>query len=107
MPDRVLSLANGPVDMGASEILHDRGIIVVPDVLANGGGVVVSYFEWAQDREGYGWSGAKVSANLKDVMKKAFRNVNDASKEHKVDMYRAAYLVGVKNIVQAMKARSV
>lgn len=103
----VLSLANGPVDMRASEILHDRDIIVIPDVLANGGGVVVSYFEWAQDREGYGWSGAKVSANLKDVMKKAFRGVNDASKDYKVDMYRAAYLVGVKNIVQAMKARSV
>ena len=103
----VLSLANGPIDMKASEILQSRDIIVVPDVLANGGGVVVSYFEWAQDREGYGWSGAKVSANLKDVMKKAFRSVNEASKEHKVDMYRAAYLVGIKNIVQAMKARSV
>ncbi|HTY89761.1 MAG TPA: Glu/Leu/Phe/Val dehydrogenase [Methanocella sp.] len=103
----VLSLANGPVDMKASEILQGRDIIVVPDVLANGGGVVVSYFEWAQDREGYGWSGAKVMASLRDVMKKAFHNVNDASKEYKVDMYRAAYLVGIRNIVQAMKARSV
>lgn len=103
----VLSLANGPVDMRASEILHDRDIIVIPDVLANGGGVVVSYFEWAQDREGYGWSGARVMANLKDVMKKAFVSVHEASKEHKVDMYRAAYLVGIRNIVQAMKARSV
>lgn len=103
----VLSLANGPVDMRASEILRDRDIIVIPDVLANGGGVVVSYFEWAQDREGYGWSGARVMANLKDVMKKAFVSVHEASKEHKVDMYRAAYLVGIRNIVQAMKARSV
>jgi glutamate dehydrogenase/glutamate dehydrogenase (NAD(P)+) len=103
----VLSLANGPVDSKASEILHDKGVIVIPDVLANGGGVVVSYFEWAQDREGYGWSSAKVSANLKDVMKNAFRGVNEASKEYKVDMYKAAYLVGIKNIVQAMKARSV
>jgi glutamate dehydrogenase len=102
----VLCLANGPVDMEASEILHDRDIIVIPDVLANGGGVVVSYFEWAQDREGYGWSGAKVSANLKDTMKKAFRSVHTASKENKIDMYKAAYMVGVRTIVKAMKARS-
>lgn len=102
----VLSLANGPVDREASEILHDRGVIVIPDVLANGGGVVVSYFEWAQDREGYGWSGSKVSANLKEVMKNAFRSVHAASKEHDIDMYKAAYMVGVRNIVQAMRARS-
>jgi glutamate dehydrogenase len=102
----VLCLANGPVDMEASEIMHDSDIIVIPDVLANGGGVVVSYFEWAQDREGYGWSGAKVSANLKDTMKKAFRSVNTASKENKIDMYKAAYMVGVQKIAKAMKARS-
>jgi glutamate dehydrogenase len=102
----VLSLANGPVNKEASEILHGRGIIVIPDVLANGGGVVVSYFEWAQDREGYGWSGSKVSANLKEAMKNAFRSVHSASKEHNIDMYKAAYMVGVRNIVQAMKARS-
>ncbi len=102
----ILSLANGPVDMEASEILHGRGIVVVPDVLANGGGVVVSYFEWAQDREGYGWSGSKVLANLGETMKKAFRNVFEASRSYGVDLYRAAYLVGVKNIVEAMKARS-
>ena len=103
----VLCLANGPIDMEAGEMLEGRNIIVVPDVLANGGGVVVSYFEWAQDREGYGWSGTKESANLKETMKKAFRNVHDASKEYKKDMYKAAYILGVKNIVQAMKARSI
>lgn len=102
----VLSLANGPVDMEASEVLHDREIIVIPDVLANGGGVVVSYFEWAQDREGYGWSGSKVSANLKEAMRNAFRKVNAASKEHDIDMYKAAYMVGIGIIVNAMKARS-
>jgi glutamate dehydrogenase len=102
----VLSLANGPVDREAGEILHDRGVIVVPDVLANGGGVVVSYFEWAQDREGYGWSGSKVSANLKEAMRNAFRKVHSASKEHDIDMYKAAYMVGIRNIAQAMKARS-
>lgn len=102
----VLSLANGPVDMEASEVLHDREIIVIPDVLANGGGVVVSYFEWAQDREGYGWSGSKVSANLKEAMRNAFRKVNAASKEHDIDMYKAAYMVGIGTIVKAMKARS-
>jgi|SRR5271157_874620 len=102
----ILSLANGPIDMEASEILQGRDIIVVPDVLANGGGVVVSYFEWAQDREGYGWSSSKVSANLKEAMKDAFRSVYSASKEYNMDMYKAAYMVGIKNMVQAMKARS-
>ncbi len=102
----VLSLANGPVSMEASEILHDRKIIVIPDVLANGGGVVVSYFEWAQDREGYGWSSSKVSANLQESMISAFRKVHSTSEEHNIDMYKAAYMVGVDTIVRAMKARS-
>lgn len=102
----ILCLANGPIDLEASEILRGRDIIVIPDVLANGGGVVVSYFEWAQDREGYGWSSSRVSANLKEAMKDAFRTVYSASKEYDMDMYKAAYMVGIKNMVQAMKARS-
>jgi glutamate dehydrogenase/leucine dehydrogenase len=92
--------------MESSETLESRDVIVVPDVLANGGGVVVSHFEWAQGKEGYSWSGARVSGSLKDTMKKAFRNVYATAQEHNKDLYTAAYVLGVKNIAQAMKARS-
>ena len=102
----VLCLANGPVGMKASQMLGARNIIVVPDVLANGGGVVVSHFEWAQGKEGYSWGGDRVTASLKETMKRAFRNVYATSQEYHKDLYTAAYLLGVKNIVSAMKARS-
>lgn len=102
----ILCLANGPVGMEASKALGARDIVVVPDVLANGGGVVVSHFEWVQGKEGYNWSGDRVSSSLKEIMKRSFRNVYATSKEYKKDMYQSAYILGVKNIVQAMKARS-
>ncbi|OPY29863.1 MAG: Glutamate dehydrogenase [Methanocella sp. PtaU1.Bin125] len=102
----VLCLANGPVDRKGAEILGARGIVVVPDILANGGGVVVSYLEWIQGREGLYWNGSEVSLKLKDVMKRAYRAVHDAAIEYHTDMYSAAYALGVRNIVEAMKARS-
>jgi glutamate dehydrogenase/leucine dehydrogenase len=102
----LLCLANGPVSQKASQMLGARNVIVVPDVLANGGGVVVSHFEWAQGKEGYSWSGDRVSGSLKETMKRAFRNVYATSQEYNKDLYTAAYVLGVKNIVQAMKARS-
>ena len=102
----VLCLANGPIDVRGSELLGSRGIVVVPDILANGGGVVVSHLEWAQGREGLAWSGSQVSQHLKDSMKRAFKDVHDLAHEHGNDMYKAAYVLGVKNIVEAMKARS-
>lgn len=104
--DVILSLANGPIDLEASEILALREKLIVPDVLANGGGVAVSHFEWAQNRQGYAWSGSQVSASLKDLMKRAFRNVYQVSKEHRCELYTAAHITGIENIVAAMKARS-
>jgi glutamate dehydrogenase/leucine dehydrogenase len=103
----VLCLANGPINRRASEMLGSRGIAVVPDILANGGGVVVSYFEWVQGREGFYWSGPEVSQKLKDIMKRAYRDVFQTSQELHCDMYTAAYVLGVRNVVEAMKARSI
>ncbi len=103
----VLCLANGPVDRKASGILGARNIVVVPDILANGGGVAVSYFEWVQGREGLYWSGAEVSQKLKDVMKRAYKDIHETARELHCDMYTAAYVLGVRNIVEAMKARAV
>ncbi len=103
----VLCLANGPIDRQASEMLGARGIVVVPDILANGGGVAVSYFEWVQGREGLAWGGPEVSQKLKDVMKRAYKDVHDTAQELHCDMYTAAYVLGVRNVVEAMKARSI
>jgi len=102
----VLCLANGPIDRKGSEMLGSRGIVVVPDILANGGGVAVSYFEWVQGREGLYWGGPEVSQKLKEVMKRAYKNVHDTAQELHCDMYTAAYVLGVRNVVEAMKARS-
>ncbi|HEY3272705.1 MAG TPA: Glu/Leu/Phe/Val dehydrogenase [Methanocella sp.] len=102
----VLCLANGPIDRKGSEMLGARDIAVVPDILANGGGVAVSYFEWVQGREELYWSGPEVSRKLKDLMKGAYKNVHDTAREFHCDMYTAAYVLGVRNVVEAMKARS-
>ncbi|MGA9141777.1 MAG: Glu/Leu/Phe/Val dehydrogenase [Methanocella sp.] len=103
----VLCLANGPVDRKGAEMLGARGIEVVPDILANGGGVAVSHFEWVQGREGLYWNGSEVSLKLKDIMKRAYKEVHDTALEFHTDMYSAAYALGVRNIVEAMKARSI
>ncbi len=103
----VLCLANGPISQKGSRILGTRDILVVPDILANGGGVVVSYLEWVQGREGLAWKGSEVSQRLKDVMRVVYKDVRDTSKEYNKDLYTSAYILGVKNIVEAMKARSI
>ncbi len=103
----VLCLANGPISRQGSEMLGARDIHVVPDILANGGGIVVSYLEWVQGRQGLAWKGSEVSQRLKDVMRTAYRDVGEVAKEHGKDMYTAAYILGVKNIACAMTARSV
>jgi glutamate dehydrogenase len=103
----VLCLANGPIDRKGAEMLGARGIEVVPDILANGGGVAVSHFEWVQGREGLYWNGSEVSLKLKDIMKRAYKEVYDTAREFQTDMYSAAYALGVRNIVAAMKARSI
>ncbi|HMK45775.1 MAG TPA: Glu/Leu/Phe/Val dehydrogenase [Methanocella sp.] len=103
----LLCLANGPINQKGSEMLAARDILVVPDILANGGGVIVSYLEWAQGREGFSWRGSEVSLRLKEVMKSAFKDVYDTAREYDKDMYTAAYILGVNHIVTAMKARSI
>ncbi|WP_424357576.1 Glu/Leu/Phe/Val family dehydrogenase [Methanocella sp. MCL-LM] len=103
----LLCLANGPINRQGSELLGIRDILVIPDILANGGGVVVSYLEWAQCRQGFAWRGSEVTQRLKDLMRFAYKNVSETSREYGKDLYNAAYILGVKNIVAAMKARSI
>ncbi|MBI2051119.1 MAG: Glu/Leu/Phe/Val dehydrogenase [Parcubacteria group bacterium] len=99
----VLEIANGPTTPEADAILWAKKTYVVPDVLANAGGVTVSYFEWDQNLKGEHWSEKEVFAKLESVMKDAFRAVWDAHKEHNVDLRTAAFMVAVRRIIEAMQ----
>ena len=97
--------ANGPTTAAAQEILDERGVVVVPDILANAGGVTVSYFEWVQDRMGYFWTEEVVNTRLEQAMVKAFNDVNDAAKKYDVSLRVAAYILAVERVATVYRMR--
>lgn len=99
--------ANGPTTKEADEILDKKGIFVVPDILANAGGVVVSYFEWVQNQESFMWDEDSVNSNLEKIMKKAFEEVWKIHDERGVSMRMAAYMVALDRVIKAKKIRGV
>ena len=101
----VVEAANGPTTPSADKILKERGIFVVPDILANAGGVTVSYFEWVQGMQGYFWSEREVNLKLRDIMTRAFHRVLEVSLKEKVDMRTAALMVAVSRIAEATRLR--
>jgi glutamate dehydrogenase (NAD(P)+) len=97
--------ANGPTTPEAHKVLHERGVFVVPDILANAGGVTVSYFEWVQDRHGYFWTEKEVNERLEAKMCEAFNAVLQTAQKYDVDMRAAAYIVAINRVATVTKLR--
>lgn len=97
--------ANGPTSSKADNIINEKGIMVVPDILANAGGVTVSYFEWVQNRLGYKWTADRVNRRSDRIMKDAFANVYKTSKDYNVPMRIAAYMVAIDKVSKTYKYR--
>ncbi len=103
----VLELANGPTTPEADKILDKKGVLVVPDILANAGGVLVSYFEWVQDRMGYFWDEKEVNEKLRKQMIQSFTDVWERKEKYAVDTRTAANILALERVVKAMKLRGV
>jgi glutamate dehydrogenase (NAD(P)+) len=99
--------ANGPVTPGADAILEDKGVLILPDVLANAGGVVVSYFEWVQGLQEYFWKETEVNAKLNDIISRAFEETWETSESRKLPMRLAAYGLAVQRVAEATVTRGI
>ncbi|MFQ5951211.1 MAG: Glu/Leu/Phe/Val dehydrogenase, partial [Candidatus Geothermarchaeales archaeon] len=101
----VAEAANGPTTPEADDVLRGIGVEVIPDVLANAGGVTMSYLEWVQNLQNYYWTASEVDTRLRDVMAAAFRRVWRSKQENEVDMRMGAYIYAIKRVSEAIKVR--
>lgn len=100
----IVEVANGPILSTADSIIEEKGITVIPDVLANAGGVTVSYFEWVQNRQGYKWTLDEVHTRLQEIMIEAFNEVWDLAEERNLSLRSAAYALAIRRIGEAVEA---
>lgn len=103
----IVEAANGPITLEADKVLEAKGIPVIPDILANAGGVVVSYFEWVQNIQSLYWTEDMANQRLKEIMDRAFEDVWNISKEKDVPFRTGAYLIAVKRVIEAKKIRGI
>jgi glutamate dehydrogenase (NAD(P)+) len=103
----IAEAANGPTTPDADRVLYEKGIMVLPDILANAGGVTVSYFEWAQNIQGYYWAEDEVNEKLERVMKRAFRDVYETSGNSSVDMRTGAYMLAISRVAEVTRLRGI
>ena len=101
----IVEAANGPTSLEADTILKERGILVVPDILANAGGVIVSYFEWVQDAQRFSWKESDIHSRLKNIITTAFHRILNHAKEKKQTMRTAALIAGIEEVAQAHECR--
>jgi len=101
----VLEGANGPTTTAADDILADRGILVVPDVICNAGGVTVSYFEWVQDFSSFFWTEDEINVRLDKIMVGALRNIWETADRHKISLRTATFAVACERILHARQER--
>jgi glutamate dehydrogenase (NAD(P)+) len=103
----IAELANGPTTPGADRVLADEGVFLVPDILANAGGVTVSYYEWVQDLYSYFWSESEINDRLEQTMRTAFRAVHEKAQQFDTDMRTGAYILAVDRVAEATRVRGI
>jgi len=101
----LIEAANGPTTLEADAILHDRGIVVIPDIVANAGGVIVSYFEWAQDAQRFSWEESHIHSRLQTIITKAFHRILQQAEDRKISMRIAALIAGIEEVAKAHQCR--
>jgi glutamate dehydrogenase (NAD(P)+) len=101
----IVEAANSPLTFEAHDLLEDRGVTVIPDILANAGGVTVSYFEWSQNIQAYRWEEERVVRELDKIMRRAYHDVAGIAQKHDVDLRTAAFVLAIKRVVRAASLR--
>ena len=103
----IAELANGPTTPGADRVLEDNDVMLIPDILANAGGVTVSYYEWVQDQYSFFWSEKRINQTLEDTMGDAFQKVHEKAKHYGVDMRTGAYILAIDRVAEATRVRGI